>query len=181
MTVIIDGVEYVPKTTVGKNDLTVLDVFAPYLGTKEYKGIVEVIQKWYYGSVPQTAWCATAMSWALAQLGLMKKTLGTKQENVYYFEQAMQKQGVTKISGLDQAKSGDIVILNYSTVWKPGSSKHVTAYTGKRDSAGNVYCVGGNQSDHLQESLYKPENIRSIWRPAYGTGGVTNLNHLPKL
>lgn len=180
MTVIIDGVEYIPKPTTEAKDLTVLDVFQPFLGTKEYKGIVEVIQKWFYGSAVQAAWCATSMSWALAQLGLMKKSLGTKQDNVYYFEQALQKQGVTKVAGIDQAKSGDIVILNMSAKWSPSASKHVTAYTGKRDGD-LIYCIGGNQSDHLQESAYKLANVRSIWRPAYGTGGVSNLNHLPKL
>lgn len=180
MKVTIDGVEYVPKEDGEESVLTVVDVFEKYRGTREYDGVVAVIQKWYYGSVVKAAWCATSMSWALAQLGLMKKTIGTKQENVYLFEKALENNLCQEVEYPDDAKAGDIIILNFSARWSITANKHVTAFTGQRE--GDVfYCIGGNQSDSIKVTGYNRTSIRSIWRPAYGTGGVKNLNHLPEV
>lgn len=179
MKVTIDGVEYVPKEGEAKNILTVVDVFERYKGTKEYDGVVAVIQKWYYGSMVKAAWCATSMSWALAQLGLLKKTLGKKQENVYLMEKALESAGCQEIEEADEAKRGDILILNFSSTWNSTASKHVTAFTGQREGD-LLYCIGGNQSDSIKVTGYNRKSVRSIWRPAYGTGGVSNLNHLPE-
>lgn len=179
MRVVIDGVEYIPKPQSTETPLTVVDVFRRYQGTKEYYGIVAKIQKWFYGSVVQAPWCATSMSWALAQLGLMKKTIGTKQENVYLFEKALIANKCQKVESPDDLKAGDLVLLNFSVNWGVSANKHITAYTGSRNGD-MIDCIGGNQSDQIKVTAYNVSNIRSMWRPAYGTGGVKDLSHTPE-
>lgn len=65
-----------------KSKLTLADIISNYIGTKEYDGIVATIQKWYYGELVKTSWCATAISYFSNQIGVLEQ-IGGKNENVY--------------------------------------------------------------------------------------------------
>lgn len=45
-------------------------LLAEHRGDTEYNGFVATIQKWFYGSMVQASWCATTISYLLAQVGL---------------------------------------------------------------------------------------------------------------
>lgn len=162
--------------------ITLADVLDVYEGTREYQGIVEVIQKWYYGYVSKTAWCATAVCWALAQLGLRAYTLNGKTDNVYQLNtllKASASKGKCKlISDPLEYKRGDIVILCFDSVFNVNASKHVTIFN--RPLIGNKFeGIGGNQSDSIRYSNYDMNNIIAVYRPDYEMGTLETIETLP--
>lgn len=177
--VIIDGIEYAPKETY----LTVTDVFENYIGTKEYEGVVKVIQEWFYGKFVKDAWCATSMCWALAQLGLREYTLKGKSDNVYdlYLRclNALDRGAITRIHPSD-VKKGDIIFLCWSEIFNTTATKHVTSFYNK-ESDEIFECLGGNQGDKIQVSKYNVKYIKDIFRPHYEKGTLKSINNLPNV
>lgn len=170
-----------PETTMNSSYFTVTDVFEKYVGTREYDGIVAVIQKWFYGSLVKAAWCATSMCWCLAQLGLRAYTIDGKYENVYNLFTAL-TQGVKKgkcdiVTNVNQLKRGDIIVLNYSGNFTTTSSKHVTSFV--RMENNQLVCLGGNQNDGINYRKYNSENIVGMFRPHYEKGTLKKLEDLP--
>lgn len=161
---------------------TVADVFKRYEGTREYDGIVAIIQQWFYGSVIESPWCATSMCWALAQLGLRAYTIGGKYENVYDLKQALSRGvsiGQCQSVSIYNMEYGDIVILNFDGNFSPTSSKHVTSFVEyKKD--GWFSAIGGNQDDSIKFKDYNQENIVAVYRPQYSKGTLKNIDTLPK-
>lgn len=166
MEVIIDGVKYVPEKD---TNLTVADVFTKYIGTKEYDGVVATIQKWYYGTLVKASWCATSLSWCLSQLGIMKYTIGKKQENVYHFVTAIRNTGTAKeISVGADLKRGDILVFNWNGSFSPTSDKHITSCNEDTKScADSIPCIGGNQSDMICIANYPRNKLVAVFRPDY--------------
>lgn len=160
---------------------TLADVFEHYYGTKEYNGIVAVIQRWYYGSLVKDSWCATSLSWCLAQLGLMAHTIGKKYENVYHLYNALvehEKKGNVSRETYESIKRGDIVIFKWEDKFAVNSKKHVSVYTGfKIEDV--IECIGGNQDDAIMNKGYKKENIVAIFRPQYEKGTLSSVRYLP--
>lgn len=171
--VIIDGVKYVPVEEVKKN-LTVTDIFEKYLGTKEYEGIVGTIQKWYYGSLVKASWCATSMSWCLGQLGIMKVTIGTKEENVYNFNAKLKNVGsATPIPTDATLQRGDILIFLWSGKFSTTASKHITScYETCNVGQNNIKCLGGNQSDSISIQTYDRSKLYAVYRPDYSRNTI---------
>lgn len=163
-------------------EITLADVLDVYEGTREYEGIVDTIQKWYYGYLSKTAWCATTICWALAQLGLRVYTLNGKTDNVYQLNtllNASAKKGNCKIiSKPAECKRGDIVILCFDSVFNLTASKHVTVFN--RPLIGNKFeGIGGNQSDSIRYSNYDMNNIIAVYRPDYEMGTLETVETLP--
>lgn len=175
------SLDYMDKTLSPKY-YTVTDVFKHYEGTREYDGIVAVIQKWYYGDLVKESWCATSMCWALAQLGLRAYTIGGKYENVYYLNEALKNgvsQGQCQSVSIYDMEYGDIVILNFDNTFSVTSNKHVTSYV-REDNDKWFYGLGGNQSDGIFEGRYSRGHIVAVYRPYYDKGTLKNIDKLPK-
>lgn len=153
---------------------TLLDVFEPFLGTKEYNGVIATIQKWYYGSVVKDSWCATSLSWAMGRLGLMMYCLGGKYENVYNLNLAIQSEGKCKQIDFNNEYMlpGDIVILCYSDAFTWTSQNHVTVF---RTYSDKPYFIGrgGNQNNSICDKHFDKSNIIYVWRPPYNEGKFT--------
>lgn len=180
MQVLIDGIEYVPSDT--PTLLTLADVMKVYEGAEEYTGVVAAAQKWYYGYVSKTAWCATFLCWCLAQMGLREYTLGGKAENVYVLNdmlsQAAAKGKVKKID-TGQGERGDIIIYSWSEPFSTTSSKHVGVIAGARE--GLLYpTIGGNQDDMIKVIKYHLQYVKAIYRPDYTVSSLKSLSDLPK-
>lgn len=154
---------------------TVTDMFEPYIGTKEYDGIVALIQKWFYGSMYKGAWCATSMSYFMNELGLLEQ-IGGKNENVYCMLKACEAVNRKRFKHKNEIpegyriKRGTIIFnLNSGTVMTESSSKHVTSAYADFDynPAKSYKGLGGNQSDMIRISEYTQKKIYAIFEPPY--------------
>lgn len=181
--------ENISALLIGNNEdnkkyFTVADVFKHYEGTMEYNGIVGVIQEWYYGSLVKDSWCATAMCWALAQLGLRQYTIKGKYENVYDLKVAFDsgvERGVCESINKYTMETGDIVILCFDKVFSQTASKHVTAFLNYSTYiASDFRGIGGNQNDGIIPKEYKLEDIVAVYRPEWDKGTLKSLDNLPK-
>ena len=150
-----------PAITHGEH---LLGLMRPYLGTKEYEGVVADIQKWYYGSLVKAPWCATCLSYFLDQVELK----GIKDENVFNLLTKAQRSGkgkVTLVGGITHdILPGDIVFLLFSgRPMTTTSSKHVTVATGEQ-KLDTFVGRGGNQNDSLCDKHFNKSDIYAIWR-----------------
>lgn len=163
------------------NSLTLADAFLKYEGTKEYEGVVEAIQTWYYGYVSTTAWCATSLIWMMAQLGIYRATLGYGQNwnNVYYLEKAFQDACKrNSCLSIKDPRRGDVVFLCFDKAFGPDSRKHVTVYM-EEAGRGEFVGVGGNQDDSICRKKYALKDVKSIYRPNYSLNTRHSLEELP--
>ena len=157
---------------------TVTDMFEPYIGTKEYNGVVKTIQEWFYGTLIKASWCATSMSYFLNELGLLSK-IGKKQENVYQMMKMCEsaaKNGVGTFyyrndipQNFNILRGTIIFMLNSDPPMTETSSKHVTSMyeNTKWKGSGNWKGLGGNQSDMIRVSQYVQAKIYAIYIPDY--------------
>ena len=167
--VLIDG--YVATVNKGqetaKNPGRIADEFAKYRGATEYKGIVETIQKWFYGSPVKSAWCATAMCYFANQCGFLT-ALGGKNDNVYNMLKACMSANsgsvYTKGNIPKQIYKGDILFWLWDgDTMNAGSSKHVNI--AEYDSYnGNIFAIGGNQKDKICTLEYTRDNLYAVYR-----------------
>lgn len=170
------------KTVQNKDYITIADVFEKYEGTVEYTGIVKNMQEWFYGSLVKSAWCATSLCWCLAQLGLLKYTIGKKKrvyENVYHLTLALISGSCDYVEYPTELKRGDIVTLNFSGKFSPVSSKHITVVYKDYEGDGQIVCIGGNQGDKIQVSTYDARYIIHAFRPHYVMETVRKVELLP--
>lgn len=179
MEVIIDGVKYVPNVSRETNKPTLADWFEKYDGTKEYDGIVETIQKWYYGKLVKASWCATSLSYALSRLGIMKYTIGSKQENVKLLYDALKNTGTASVVDITGTlKRGDIVIFKWESggLFTTTCKKHVAVV--QKDSfshEGTVTVIGGNQDNKICSKVYTKASIYAVFRPDYNKVTVDSI------
>lgn len=162
-------------------NLTLYDIFKHYEGKGEDSVIYETIQRWYYGSFVKDAWCATAMSWALYQLGILKETIHKKCENVYLMTKelwtAVLEGSVTEISDKDIIK-GDIVIFSWDGNFGITSKKHCAVACGTPHN-GYITVIGGNQDDSICQKGYSIDSIVTAFRPDYTKVTLKSLEGLP--
>lgn len=180
MQVLIDGIEYVPSENAPL--LTLADVMEVYEGTKEYTGVVAAAQKWYYGYVSKTPWCATFLCWCLAQMGIRAYTLDGRAENVYILNELLiQAAAKDKVKIIDPkyGERGDIIIYGWSVPFSTMSSKHVGVIYSPLE--GSLYpTIGGNQDDMIKVTKYHIQYVKGIYRPDYSVSSLKNLSSLPK-
>lgn len=136
-------------------------ILAEHRGDTEYTGFVATIQKWFYGSVVQASWCATTISYLLAQIGMGE----LKSENVKTLLDKISASGNFEL--LDKTcdiERGDILFWLWSgNVMTTSSSKHVGI--AEHPSTGNtIYCLGGNQKDKICTLAYDRKYLFCIAR-----------------
>lgn len=156
---------------------TLTDMYEPYVGTKEYNGIVKTMITWYYGGFSKVAWCAISLSYMANQMGILKQ-FGGKQDNVctlmHNTEAACKKNKegkfLYKIPSGTVLKRGTVVfLLKSDPPMTTSSKKHVTTvyqdftYTGK----GYFKSLGGNQSDYIRVAQYPQSQIYAVYMPNY--------------
>lgn len=145
----------------------IIDLFEKYIGTVEYEGIVETIQRWYWGSFVKEAWCATSESYFAKEAGILDK-LGGKNCGVYEMGEACKK--LHQNDGTffeypnlpETIKKHDIIFLE-----RKGASHVTNAYETKKyvDSTASIKCLGGNQNDSICVKSYAMNKILYIYRP----------------
>lgn len=135
---------------------------------KEYEGIVNTIQTWYYGHLVRAAWCATSLCYAARVMAGL--SWFPKRDNVYELYNALKSStyGVMiDCPDIKNIRRGDILFF----LWKGDtmtaeSSKHVgqAEYNADYDTTQNVFCIGGNQSDKICTAAYPQSKIYAIFR-----------------
>lgn len=161
----------VPYENTETSITTLADLFEAYEGTVEYNGIVAEIQKWYYGFVSKTAWCATAVSYFAAQLHLPF----ARAENVRVLLDNVDKT-CTRIYNREygdskdyKIKRGDILFFLWDNEERMSnvSSKHVGIAFNDSYSPYRVECIGGNQNNCICVKSYNRSNLYAVYRPPY--------------
>lgn len=148
--------------------LTLVDVMEHYEGEREYNGIIKECQKWFYGYYYAAPWCATWLSFCLAQMGLLQKTCGKKQENVYLMDAAIKNTGKCEEIPIDKIKKGDIIVLCFDGIYSSTAAKHITtACEDYYNESNYIHCIGGNQGDSISKVFYNINDIKRVWRPPY--------------
>ncbi len=150
---------------------TLADLFESHRGETEYDGVVATIQKWYYGSVVRSPWCATAVSYFAHCLGMLEK-IGGKNENVNVMRKSCANNGIgtyyDKSSIPKKLLRGDILFWLWSgDEMTDTSSKHVGVCALDTGSDGIVYCIGGNQKNKICTLGYDRSNLYAVFRPDY--------------
>lgn len=143
--------------------------FEEYEGVKEYSGVVSDIQKWYYGYVSKTPWCATSISY-FADLCGLGKIVG-KYENVDLMKKHFINQGrldctVNYGGGAYTPKRNDIVFM--SRVYDFGDCTHVMVV--QSVNGNKIKCIGGNTSDAILSREY--DYIKDRYIVAFGNTQV---------
>lgn len=152
---------------------TLASELAKYRGVHEYEGIVADIQKWYYGKIIESPWCATCVSYFANKVGILSQ-LGGKNANVYDMMisclNASPYQFYTKDSLPQKILKDDILFMLWEgEIMNRSSSKHVTVceYSTSSDT---IFCIGGNQKDKICTLEYERKNIYAMFRPRYNYG-----------
>ena len=140
---------------------TVTDCFTPYIGTKEYNGIVKTMITWFYGGFAPVAWCAIAVSYMMHEMGLLDQ-IGGKEQNTYQMmkntEAVWKKTKKGTFSYAKDIKKGT-VIKRGTIVWL---NKDFT-YTG----SGSFESLGGNQDNYIKVKSYPQSIIYAMFYPKY--------------
>lgn len=158
------------------------ELFKQHNGTREYTGIVDTIQKWYYGFVSKTSWCATSTSYFMYKLGKLEK-IGGKSENVYHMMNKCKAYADThkgEVEFFDKAhipsklKKDDILFWLWSGEMCVTGNKHV-GICAEDTSAQYVPCIGGNQKDMICTAYYDKAQLYAVYRwnyeePKYNVG-----------
>ena len=145
---------------ISKNEKMVR-ILAEHRGDTEYNGFVATVQKWFYGSLVKASWCATTISYLLAQVGLED----IKADNVKTLLDKISASG--KFELLDKTcdvERGDILFWLWSgDIMTTSSSKHVGL--AEHPSKSNIiYCLGGNQKDKICTLAYGRKYLYCIAR-----------------
>lgn len=137
-------------------------------GVKEYTGVVETIQRWYYGHLVKAAWCATSLCYAARVMAGLSGF--PKKDNVYDLYAALKSSTYGVMIDRPDIKNirrGDILFFLWDgNTMTAGSRKHVglAEYNADYDTEQNVFCIGGNQSDKICTAAYSQSNIYAIFR-----------------
>lgn len=136
---------------------TLADIILPWVGTKEYDGVVADIQNWYYGFVSKTAWCATCVSYAAHLLGNPVEKYVGKFENVDLMKDHINKQGRLDCTknyggGAYTPVRGDLIFFSLKYSYK--DCTHVGVVLEANPNTGNVTCISGNSSDMVKIDSY---------------------------
>ena len=141
--------------------------FEAHEGVKEYDGIVETIQRWFYGNMVKASWCATSMSYMMQAAGLR----GVREENVNLLRIACKAKAIAGEGKFyDRSKlplmirRGDVCfwLFDGSTMTNP-SKKHVNVCTADTDSQ-TIQCIGGNQDNKICVKPYKRSQLYAVYR-----------------
>lgn len=154
------------KTDYGR---TIFEGFDANRNVIEYNGIVGTIQKWYYGSIVKSAWCATSMSYFANRAGCLDR-IGGKNDNVNQMRLACKKAAEQGLGTYYSREQLPKTIPQYAIlfwlwsgeVMTDASSKHVglSEYASSGDM---IYCIGGNQSDKICTKAYDRKYLHAVY------------------
>lgn len=156
-------VSYTPK----KRQIQMLEVLKQWWGAKEWDGIVSGIQKWFYGYVSKTSWCATTISYLLEAVGIH-----IKDENVYNLMKKAEKSNIGQFYTRNDINTGfcktiqegDILFFLWTgDSMNSTSKKHVTMCAQTTDGE-KIKCLGGNQNDGVSYAAYNKNKLFAVWR-----------------
>lgn len=147
-TINVDGKVCYPMSN--NNGLTLADKMEQYEGAAEYEGIVAEIQKWFYGYVSRTSWCATCVSYFANLLGIGNQV--GKYENVDKMKENFNARGFLDCTknyggGNYQAKRGDVVFFSDNHTY--ADCTHVGVVQSINHQTGELQWIGGNTSDKI--------------------------------
>lgn len=161
---------------------TITDGFTPYIGTKEYNGIIADIQKWFYNTkdLVRAPWCASSVSYFANEVGILDQ-IGGKNDNVCNMENAARKawmkgskgkflrrEDITKGTTIPR---GTICFMLWSGEMKVDNPhKHATTVNKDFTWKGSGYfeALGGNQDDMIKVCNYSQAKIHALFIPDYG-------------
>lgn len=147
---------------------TIVNEFEKYIGTREYDGIVETIQRWYYGTLVKDAWCATSTSYFANVAGIIDQ-IGGKHEGVSEMMDATRALHKTDGRFFEYPHIPRDLKKNDIIFFKRNGASHV-AHLWRDESylgVGTINVLGGNQSDMICKKDYPQANIQAVYRPKY--------------
>ena len=153
--------------------MTIIEGFEQYIGTVEYNGIIAEIQKWFYGFVSHTAWCATSTSYFADKAGVLDQ-LGGKNEGVYEMMKDCEVAHATgRVKGKFYGYGNFPEIIPKGAViffQRLGLSHVAHCYEPiKYSKLGWIQCIGGNQNDSICVKRYSMAAIQAICIIDYGS------------
>lgn len=153
-----------------KRQIKMLNLLRLYQGHKEWDGVVCGIQKWYYGYVSKTSWCATTISFLLSAVGISVRRENVKNLLDYAEVSKIGKvytRNDFKIGMCKEIKEGDILFFLWDgDTMTTGSKKHVSMCN-ETTTGDKIKCLGGNQADAISEQIYDRSKLYAIWRIDY--------------
>lgn len=165
----------IPYSLKTEKKITLADLFAEYRGAKEYSGIVEEIQKWYYGSLVKAPWCATSLSYFADKLGILNQ-IGGKNDNVHLMFLDCRRvnpkkcyiQERDRIKDNFEIRKGDILFWLWDgNLMTSTASKHVGVAEYASTGSDPIFCIGGNQKDKICTQQYDRKYLYMVFRPDY--------------
>lgn len=141
------------KADTNKSDMA--DLFKAHEGTKEYTGIVETIQRWYYGRLVKAAWCATSLSYFAEKAGVADQT--GKHENVDRMKDYMRSRDMLDCTknyggGHYKPKKGDVVFMSSKHTF--ADCTHVGVVSSVNNTSGDLWVISGNCDDAIKTKHY---------------------------
>lgn len=140
---------------------TIADFMEQKEGAKEWDSTVTEIQKWFYGNLSKTAWCATSLSY-FADIANVGEQTG-RFENVDSMKDFMNTRKMLDCTaiyggGNYKAKRGDIIFFSSYHSFK--DCTHVGVVQEIDHTTGSVKWIGGNTDDSIKSktSNYKKDN-----------------------
>lgn len=157
-------VPYTDSNSIGERMVTILQA---HRGDVEYTGFCKTVQEWFYGTLVESAWCATAISYLAAQTGLLTRDEGN--ENVFWLMETCRdldgKKGTFYSTPPQSIQKGDILFwLWEGDKMTPYSKKHV-GLAEYDSSADTIYCIGGNQKNKVCTLKYDRKYLYAVFRP----------------
>lgn len=151
------------STNPGPRSLQMVKQLEKWKGAREWDDIVSGIQTWFYGCMSKTSWCATTMSFLLTAVGIP-----TRKENVKGLLDFAMKSRVGQFYNKNELpktiKRGDVLFFLWTgDTMTETSSKHVTMCEEDTDG-GMILCIGGNQSDGINQARYDRKYLYGVWR-----------------
>lgn len=148
--------------------MNLIEAFTPYIGTREYDGIVATIQKWFYGYLEKDKWCATSLSYFADQCGILDQ-LGGKNEGVREMYQACKGKHRRGLF-YDYGNIPSVIPEGAVCFFLRNGASHVTvsAERKKYDRLTYLMCLGGNQNNSICIKSYHMQNLQAIFVPDYG-------------
>ena len=147
----------------------IFDGFDANRNVLEYDGVVGEIQKWYYGYVSHTPWCASSLSFFANRAGCLK-AIGGKNDNVYEMAQACKKAAKEGYGDYYEGSAIPERVPQYAIcffVWsgdfKADNPKKHVCMAEFASSGDTLYCIGGNQSDKICTKEYSRDCLRAIY------------------
>lgn len=142
-------------------------ILQAHRGEVEYTGFCKTVQEWFYGTVVESAWCATAISYLAEQTGLLTRKEGD--ENVFWLMETFRdldgKKGTFYSTPPQTIQKGDILFWLWEGDKMTFSSKKHVGLAEYNSASDKIYCIGGNQKNKVCTLEYDRKYLYAVFRP----------------